>query len=195
MTEVVDRAGASATGMATGSEAEMREAAAREAPSHSRLIRSRRDGRILSALMLPFLWLSPPPAYGVLTTTGRRTGKRRRKCVRVVRRGDRAYLLMMRPPSVAIQNPTSVSAWLLNIRANPAVELRLPGGSFKGRAYELSEPTEIELAREGLCETVSWLDYGESSVHLRGLPTRAKIEKLHAYWFTTGIPIGVELEV
>jgi len=173
---------------------EIREAAAREAPSHGRLIRGGKDGRILSALMLPFLSLSPPPAYGVLTTTGRKTGKRRRKCVRVVRRGDRAYLLMLRPPTLALERPNAVAAWLLNIRANPQVQLRLAGGTYKGHARELSEPDEIALAREALCETVSWLDYGESAVHLRGLPTRTKIEQLHAYWFTTGIPLAVELE-
>jgi hypothetical protein len=28
---------------------------------------------------------------------------------------------------------------------------------------------------------------------LRGLPSRAKIQELHRYWFDTGIPVVVEL--
>ena len=45
-------------------------AAARdEAPKHRRLLRTPRDGRILSALMLPFFMLRPPTGFGVLTTT------------------------------------------------------------------------------------------------------------------------------
>jgi len=37
------------------------------------------------------------------------------------------------------------------------------------------------------------MDYGECALHLRGLPTRAKIEELHRYWFDTGIPLVVDL--
>jgi hypothetical protein len=36
-------------------------------------------------------------------------------------------------------------------------------------------------------------DYGECSLHLRGLPTRAKIKDLHRYWFDTGIPLVIDL--
>ena len=57
-------------------------------------------GRALSAMMLPFFTVWPPRGFGVLTTTGRRTGKTRRKCVRVVRLGDRAYLVMLGPALV-----------------------------------------------------------------------------------------------
>ncbi len=105
------------------------------------MIRSARDGRILSAMMLPFFLVRPPAGYGLLTTTGRKTGKRRRKCVRVIRRGDRAYLTMLRPPKLALERPTAASAWVWNIRADPRVELRLPGATFNGLARELRSPT------------------------------------------------------
>jgi deazaflavin-dependent oxidoreductase (nitroreductase family) len=177
---------------AAGPEA-VREAGAREDSKHARVIRSARDGRILSAIMLPLFTLRPPAGYGILTTAGRRTGKRRRKCVRVIRRGDRAYLMMLRPPKLAIERPTAVAAWVWNIRADPRVELRLPDGTFEGLARELHDPEELEQARAALCETVTWFDYGECDLHLRGLPTRAKIEDLHRYWFQTGIPLAVEL--
>jgi hypothetical protein len=45
-------------------------------------------GRALSAMQLPFFLVRLPSGYGVLTTTGRKTGKVRRRCVRAIRRGD-----------------------------------------------------------------------------------------------------------
>ncbi len=171
----------------------VREAAVREDPKHARVIRSARDGRILSAMMLPFFTVRPPAGYALLTTTGRRTGKRRRKCVRAIRKGDRAYVVMLRPPKLALQRPTAVAAWVWNIRSDPRVQLRLPGGTFKGIARELQDADELARAREAVCGTVTWFDYGECDLHVRGLPTRAKIEDLHRYWFDTGIPLVVEL--
>ena len=84
---------------------------------------------VVYALMLPFLQLLPSPGFGVITTTGRKTGKARRKCIRVVRRGDRAYLVQLRPPALAMERPTAVAAWVWNIRANPNVKLRIRGGT------------------------------------------------------------------
>ena len=72
--------------------------------------------------------------------------------------------------------------------------LRIRGGTFAGVARELKEPAELAEAREALCETVNLFDYGECALHLRGLPTRAKIKDLHRLWFNTGIPLVVDLE-
>jgi deazaflavin-dependent oxidoreductase (nitroreductase family) len=175
-------------------DAYVRDAAAKHASKHARLIRSANDGRILSALMLPFFLVRPPSGYGLLTTTGRKTGKTRRKCVRVSRRGNKAYIVSLRPPELAMVNPSIVAAWVWNIRANPTVRLRIRGGTFVGLARELKDPTELEQAKEALCETVNLFDYGEADLHLHGLPTRAKIKELHHYWFDTGIPLVVELQ-
>ena len=82
--------------------AAIRQAAAAEIGKHRRLLRTGRDGRILSALMLPQLWLATPAGYGVLTTTGRKTGRPRHKCVRVIQRGDRAYLVALRLSHIAV---------------------------------------------------------------------------------------------
>ena len=98
----------------------VQQAAATEIAKHRRLLRSGRGGRILSALMLPQLWLATPAGYGVLTTTGR--------------------------------------------------------------------------ARSLICDTVFPNDYGECALHLRGLPTRTKVQELHRYWFETGIPIVIDLK-
>ena len=172
---------------------QVREAAERHAHLHKQLIRSPHHGRVLSATQLPLFMVRPPRGFGVITTTGRRSGKPRRKCVRMARRGDRVYIVQLRPPEVAIKRPWSVSAWLLNIRANPEVEIRMRGGTFAGTARELEEPAELEVAREAICDPVHAFDFGECLTHMRGLPTREKIRDLHRYWFDTGIPVVVEL--
>jgi deazaflavin-dependent oxidoreductase (nitroreductase family) len=174
--------------------AAVRNAAAEHASKHRHLIRSARHGRLLSALMLPGVLAWPGSGYGVITTTGRRTGKARRKCIRVIRRGNKAYVVQLRPPELAMVRPSAVSAWVWNIRSNPNVTLRIRGGTFAGLARELTDPVELAEARAAFCEKVHLMDYGECALHLRGLPTRAKIEELHRYWFDTGIPLVVDLE-
>jgi F420H(2)-dependent quinone reductase len=124
----------------------------------------------------------------VLTTTGRKTGKQRRKCIRIIPGGDKAYIVSLRPPHIALENPGAVAAWIWNIRSNPQVTL----GSRRGVARELTDPYELAEAREAFCETVNLFDFGECGIHLRGAPTRAKIKELHRYWFDTGIPLVVE---
>lgn len=172
---------------------QIREAAEAESPKHSPLLRTARDGRILSAVMLPGFLLRPPTGFGVITTTGRKTGKRRRKCVRVVRRGDRAYLVQLVPPHLAMTQPGFIASWVRNIRAKPQVRLRIRGGTFDGVAREVTDPGELEEARAAICETVNLFDYGECRAHLRGFPTRTKIKELHKYWFDTGRPLVIEL--
>jgi deazaflavin-dependent oxidoreductase (nitroreductase family) len=173
--------------------ANVRDAAAAHAPRHRRLIRSPTHGRVLSALMLPLVLMWPSSGYGVMTTTGRKTGKARRKCIRVIRRGNKAYIVQLRPPELAMTRPSAVAAWVWNIRSNPNVKLRIHGGTFAGVVRELKDPGDLAEAREALCETVNLFDYGECGLHLRGVPTRSKIKELHRYWFDTGIPLVVDL--
>jgi len=148
------------------------------------LIQTPLGGRILSASQLPFFKLRPPNGFGVLTTTGRRTGKKRSRCVRAIRRGDVVYL-------AAIGGERS--AWVKNIRSNPAVRLRIRGGRFRGRARELRDEGERAEARDAYCGTVNGFDYREYRVHRQGRPSRAGIEELHRAWFDGGIPLLVEL--
>jgi deazaflavin-dependent oxidoreductase (nitroreductase family) len=151
--------------------------------SNNPFLRSPTGGRVLSALMLPRFMLWPPAGFGVLTTTGRKTGKTRRKCVRAIRRGNKAYLVSIRP-----------TAWLKNVRANPDVRLRVRGGTFTGVAREPSEPGEREQARAAYCETVNRFDYAECAMWRKGRPTRAKIEQLHRTWFDEGTALVVDLK-
>jgi deazaflavin-dependent oxidoreductase (nitroreductase family) len=148
------------------------------------LVQTHRGGRILSAFQLPWFTVLPPEGYGVITTTGRRTGKARRRCVRAIRRGDRAYLVSI---------PGARGRWLNNIRANPEVRLRIRGGTVSGRAHELLQATEKQEARTIFCETLVPFDYLSCGIHRRGRPTRSKIEELISAWFEGGIPLVVEL--
>jgi len=155
--------------------------------------RSSQGGRTLSALMLPFFLLRPPAGFGVLTTTGRKTGKTRRKCMHVVRRGNKAYIVMLRPRPSAIKN-RSISAWVLNIRAHPEVRLRIRGGTFAGVARELHDPAEMKTAEEAYCAKIHPFDYFECAFHRGGFPTRDKIDELHRNWFEHGVPLEIELQ-
>jgi deazaflavin-dependent oxidoreductase (nitroreductase family) len=150
--------------------------------SRNPFLRSSSGGRVLSALMLPGFTVLPPAGFGVLTTTGRRTGKTRRKCIRVVRRGDRAYVVSIR-----------ASAWLKNVQANPEVRLRIRGGTFSGVVRELRETGERQQALDAYCGTVFPFDYAECAMWRRGRPTRVKIEELHRGWFDRGTPLVVDL--
>jgi deazaflavin-dependent oxidoreductase (nitroreductase family) len=175
--------------------AAIREAAIREEPKHRRLITSPKHGQILSALMLPDYTFGTPPGHGVLTTTGRKTGKPRRKVVRAIRQGDHAYIVQLRPPAPAIQTPLKTAAWVLNLRANPHVQLKLGRRTYAAVVREIDTPAELARARETFCEPVHMVDYGECVLHLKGLPSRQKIRDLHRYWFDTGVPLVAELEL
>jgi deazaflavin-dependent oxidoreductase (nitroreductase family) len=171
----------------------VREAARNEASRHTSAIRSARGGRILSAAMLPLFLLKAPAGFGVITTTGRRSGKTRRKCVRVIRRGDKAFLIQLRPPIVALDKPQAVAGWVWNLRASPHVRLRLGARTCAGVAREIDDPSELQEARRAMTEGVHWFDYAECDFHLKGFPTRAKIEELHRFWFDTGIALVIDL--
>jgi deazaflavin-dependent oxidoreductase (nitroreductase family) len=181
------------TGVAQGSGVEAQPAAATGDGSdgylaerkHNPFVRSLTGARILSALMLPHFTLRPPAGFGVITTTGRKTGKTRRKCVRTICRGDKVYLVSI---------PGARAAWLKNIAANPNVCLRIRGGRFSGVARELHEGPEKDEAVAAYCETVNRFDYAECTMHRPGRPTRSKIKELHRTWCEQGIPLVVELE-
>ena len=144
---------------------------------------SAQGGRALSAMQLPWFTIRPPEGFGVLTMTGRRTGKTRRKCVRAIGRGNKVYICSIRP----------TTAWLKNVRANPNVRLRIRGGTFEGVVREVRGTPEEPVAQEAYCETINRLDVYECRLHRPGRPSRAKIKELHRSWFEHGTPLVVEL--
>lgn len=140
-------------------------------------------GRVLSASQLLWFAFLPPPGYGVLTTTGRRTGKRRRKCVRAVRHGDTVYVVSLNPRS----------AWMFNIVANPQVTVRIERREFAGRARLITDETERASAKTIYCPPRSRFERLEYRMHRRGSPTTARIRELHEQWFDVGIPVAIDL--
>ncbi len=152
-----------------------------------------RGGKVLSAVQLPFFLLHPPDGFGVLTTTGRRTGKLRRKCVRVIVDDSVAYLVMLGPVMLGVPKDQAVAHWLRNIRGNPVVRLHVSAGTFTGTAREISAPTELATARRAYTRTVNAFDSWEYRFHAGGRPTRDKIQLLHQHWFDTGVPVAIDL--
>ena len=73
--------------------------------------------------------LPTPTGLGVLTTTGRRTGKQRVRALRVIRDGNRLYGVAMLGPKCA---------WLHNIRAHPDVRIKLGSKTHNATARELT---------------------------------------------------------
>ena len=139
----------------------------------------------LDRVIQPLFWSGVFRGMGVITTTGRKTGKLRRHAVRAIRENDRVYLVVI--------NGTH-AAWLHNLRANPRVQMRLGGANLQGRARELDDGPELEKARQVYVGTVNGADYLECLLHWHGLPRRWKIQKLHQMWFEGGIPLVVNLD-
>jgi deazaflavin-dependent oxidoreductase (nitroreductase family) len=119
-----------------------------------------------------------------MTTTGRKTGKRRRRCIRAVRSGDRVY-------AVAIKGRAS-TGWVKNALATPEVRLRLPGGTASARARAIRDD-ERAAGRAAYVETVRPFDYLTYLNWRTGRPTAARIQALLGSWFDEGFPIVMEI--
>ncbi|MDH3623528.1 MAG: nitroreductase family deazaflavin-dependent oxidoreductase [Myxococcales bacterium] len=139
----------------------------------------------LDRAIRPLFWSGVFRGMGVLTTTGRKTGKPRRHAVRAIRDNDRVYVVVING---------KYAAWLHNLRDDPGVQIRLGGANLKGTAHELGEGQEREEARRVYVGTVNGADYLECILHWRGLPRRWKIQKLHEMWFEGGIPLVIKLD-
>ena len=155
-------------------------------PGHRRhpRVTTREGARALNRVTTPWWNARPPRGFGVLTTSGRKTEKELHSSVRAVRRGSSVYLV-----SIVGEE----ADWLRNVRANPNVKIRIKGGTFSGIAREITDTAERERAREAFCETIHLTDYIEGILHLRGLPTRARIQDMHRRWFREGIPLAIDL--
>ena len=152
---------------------------------HNPLINSATGGRFLSASQLFFFLLHPPKGFGVITTTGRVSGKRRRRCIRAIRDGERVLVVAM--------HGAAITGWAKNALASPEVKLRIRGGTFSGRIREVEGETERAAAERAYCETVNPFDFLECMMWVKGRPSRQKIVALHRGWFASGTPLVAEL--
>lgn len=149
------------------------------------LTTTRTGGRILNAFQVPLFLILPPRSVAVLTTIGRKTGKKRRNCVRAVRRDNKVFIVSLRG---------RYGAWYRNLVANPQVELRMRSGRFRGMARQIRDEPEYAEARTVYCETVTLFDRLEYVNHRRGWPTPDRIRELHSRWFSVCLPLVIELE-
>lgn len=165
--------------------------AASETPAMDRPPRKRRNpftgsslgGRVLSASQLPLFLLRPPRDYGVLQTTGRTSGKRRRCCLRIVRRGDRAGAVAIGGPGVG---------WLANLVEDPHIRVRIRGG-WRDATAEVVDELPPDLSARYRDSTGPFC-YGEYLMWRPGRPTTDGIRRLHSSWLDTGTLVLLSLE-
>ncbi|MGH1491813.1 MAG: nitroreductase family deazaflavin-dependent oxidoreductase [Acidimicrobiales bacterium] len=141
-------------------------------------------GRILSASQLPWFLLFPPKDYGVLETTGRKSGQRRRCCLRIVHRGNRACLVAIGGHGVG---------WLANMTDNPTASIRIRGGWRTATATIGGDAVDVDLL-SSYRESVGLFSYGEYLMWRPGRPTKAGIRDLHTTWTETGVPVALVLD-
>jgi deazaflavin-dependent oxidoreductase (nitroreductase family) len=132
-----------------------------------------------------FRVLPLPPGFALLTVTGRRTGKRRRRPIRAIR--DRSTLY-----AVAILGEKS--DWLRNLRANPRATARVGVRTRGITLREITDPAEREKAAQLYIDTVVPYDYFDVPIVDWTVPTPARIRKSHRTWLKVGILVALELE-
>ena len=127
--------------------------------------------------------LPTPTGLGLLTTTGRRSGKARVRAIRVIRDGNRLYAVAMLGTQCD---------WVRNVRAQPRVRVKLGGRTHDAIARQLTDD-ERETAVDVYLRSAGWFDYVDYFNLTWSLPSRARIRRAHEEWFATGIPISFEL--
>jgi deazaflavin-dependent oxidoreductase (nitroreductase family) len=132
-----------------------------------------------------FRVLPLPRGFALLTVTGRRSGKPRRRPVRAIRRGDTLY-------AVAVLGERS--DWLRNVRKHPSVRVKIGARTQSARAREIDDAAERESAAELYAREVVPYDYVDyASLHW-GFPTRRKIQDAHRRWIEDGVMVAIDLE-
>ena len=125
-----------------------------------------------------------PPGIALVTTTGRRTGKRRQRAMRAVRDGARVY-------AVAILGEKT--DWVRNVRANPRVRIKLGGTTYDAIARVLEDAGERAAAQDAYRPNAGWYDYVDYANFVWDVPTRGKLLRVHDQWFEEGTPVVFEL--
>jgi deazaflavin-dependent oxidoreductase (nitroreductase family) len=122
----------------------------------------------------PMRVLPTPRGYAIITTVGRKTGKRRTRAVRAVRDGDRLY-------AVALLGRKS--DWFANVKTNPNVTIRLGTRTLNARAREVTDLDERGRAASVYRPVAGWYDYVDYLNYVWSVPTRARLVAVHDRWF------------
>ena len=139
----------------------------------------------VSGMWIFFRLLPVPRGFALLTVTGRRTGRRRRRPVRAIRDGTTIYV-------VAILGERS--DWLRNVRANPRATARLSTRTRPVTVREITEPSERQNAAEQYVETVVPYDYFDVPIVDWTWPSASSIRRSHREWLERGTLVALELE-
>lgn len=142
--------------------------------------------RLSNILVAPVFNLLPmPDGFILLTATGRRSGKLRRRPMRAVRRGDTFY-------AVAILGERS--DWLRNVRKERRVTVKAGGRTQGATARSISDPAEQASAAEQYAGEVFAYDRVDYvSLHW-GWPSRRNIIDAHRRWLQDGVMVAIDLE-
>jgi len=133
-----------------------------------------------------FLRVLPVPrGFALLTVTGRRSGKRRRRPIRAIRDGSTLY-------GAAILGEKS--DWLRNLRANPRATARLGTRTRKISLREITASAERDQAEQLYVETVVPYDYFDVPLVDWTWPSASRIRKSHRDWLERGTLVALELE-
>jgi len=132
-----------------------------------------------------FRVLPLPHGFALLTVTGRRSGKRRRRPIRAIRDGSTLY-------GVAILGDRS--DWLRNLRANPRATARLGIRTREITLREVTDTAEREKAERLYIETVVAYDYFDVPIVDWTFPSPSRIRKSHRDWLGRGTLVALDLE-
>lgn len=147
--------------------------------------KSRAFHKLSNVFVSPLFRLLPMPrGFVLLTVTGRRSGKPRRRPVRAIRRDDTLY-------AVAILGERS--DWLRNVRANPEVSAKIGSRTRHGVAREVTDAEERAPAATLYSDTVVGYDYVDYPTVHWSFPTRRKIQGAHREWVQGGAIVAIDL--
>lgn len=132
----------------------------------------------------PWKVFPTPSGLALVTTTGRKTGKRRQRAMRVVRDGDRAY-------AVALLGTRS--DWLHNVREEPMVRVKLGRTTYDAHAREITDPDERRQAADCYRPVAGWYDWVDYANFVWSIPTRGRLLRVHDEWFQKGVPVVFHL--
>lgn len=141
-----------------------------------------RIGHVTNTVPLTFI---TPTGIAIVTTTGRKSGKRRARAMRAVRDGERVYAVALLGPS---------SDWIANIRAKPEVTVKLGGKTYPARARIITDSGELARAAEVYHPIAGWYDYFDYANFTWSLPSKAAVLRAHDRWFEEGTPVVFELQ-
>jgi deazaflavin-dependent oxidoreductase (nitroreductase family) len=132
-----------------------------------------------------FRVLPLPRGFTLLTVTGRRTGKRRRRPIRAIREGSTLY-------AVAILGARS--DWLRNLRSNPRGRARTGIRTQEVTLREITHLSERERAEQLYVETVVPYDFFDVPIVEWAWPSTARIRRSHREWLERGVLVALELD-